>query len=80
MSLPIYRVVPRPGPDGKPDGWVFTKSQQWRWSSVRRRIKDIYPSPFRAMDAAFEKPDVVTRRQVCWITKVPLDNPPQSGV
>ena len=65
MSLPIYRILPHP--DG--NGWVFTKSKSWRWPSVLRRIKDVYPTWPRAMDAAFEKPDVVTRWQIVWVMK-----------
>jgi hypothetical protein len=69
MNLPIYRVLPHPTARNE-DGthrWCFTKSQGWRWPSVIRRIQHTYPTWARAMDAAFEKPDVVTHRQVVWI-------------
>jgi len=64
MTLPIYRVLPHPL-----GGWCFTKAKAWRWPSVRRALPS-FSSVFRAMDAAFERPDVLYRRQVCWITNL----------
>jgi hypothetical protein len=58
MTLPIYRVLPHPA-----GGRCYTKAKAWRWPSVRRRLQS-YPTWPRAMDAAFERSDVETRRQI----------------
>ena len=65
--LPIYYVLPHP--DG---GWCFTRSL-CRWPSELRKRK-AYPSAIDAMDAAYLKPDVMTRRQIVWQTKEQTSN------